>query len=549
MIFQHKIELFDEETAKIKGKGFYHKGVEYVHHSGLSHHESAFFRLSTSQAITLFVLASLIVISFILSWKISLIVIIAILTVVYFADLLFNLFLIIRSFSESPEISISEEELATLNEDRLPIYTIFCPLYKEGRVIPQFIEAMKKLDYPKEKLQIMLLLEEDDKESIRAAEKANLPFYFDVQVIPDSKPKTKPKALNYGLLHAKGEYVVVYDAEDVPDPKQLKKVLLAFNKSSSKVKCIQAKLNFYNPHQNILTRVFSAEYSLWFDLVLTGLQSIHAPIPLGGTSNHFRLKDIHDLDGWDAFNVTEDCDLGMRLTKKGYKTAIIDSVTLEEANSSVTNWFAQRTRWIKGYIQTYLVHMRRPHEFVTHWKEPHVVTFQLVVGGKIMSMIINPIMWALTISYFVFRSTIGPTIETFFPTPVFYMAIFSLVFGNFLYLYYYMIGCAKREQYELIKYVFLVPVYWLMMSVAAYSSWWKLIRQPHYWSKTRHGLHLADSEIVDVESDEDDDSDMQNGEREEEQEFELKKLRAFKFEQHHIVNDKPVHNFTKIAFS
>src|SRR5258708_69238 len=157
---------------------------------------------------------------------------------------------------------------------------------------------MSRLDYPKDKLQVMLILEEDDKESQENIKNFDLPSYFEVVVVPDSLPKTKPKACNYGLLKAKGEYTVIYDAEDIPDPLQLKKAVLAFQKAGEKTVCIQAKLNFYNPSQNILTKVFTAEYSLWFDLILTGLQSIEAPIPLGGTSNHFRTADLHKLKGW-----------------------------------------------------------------------------------------------------------------------------------------------------------------------------------------------------------------------------------------------------------
>jgi cellulose synthase/poly-beta-1,6-N-acetylglucosamine synthase-like glycosyltransferase len=229
---------------------------------------------------------------------------------------------------------------------------------------------------------------------------------------------------------------------------------------------------------------------LWFDLVLTGLQSIHAPIPLGGTSNHFRTKDLLALKGWDAFNVTEDCDLGIRLVKHGYRTAIINSVTLEEANSSMWNWFRQRTRWIKGYMQTYMVHMRRPDDFLHIKKKSHIITFQLIVGGKILSMFINPMMWAITISYFALRATVGKAIESFYPPPVLYMGAFSLIFGNFLYLYYYMIGCAKRGQDDIIKYVFLVPFYWLGMSVAAWVASTQFLIRPHHWAKTKHGLHL-----------------------------------------------------------
>ncbi len=486
LLFGHPITHFEDKF----GKGFLHKDKRYVHHSDLPHDETAFYRLSIPQKFIITLGVTIIISGLIFSFQATLIILIALLTIIYFADLLFNLFLIIRSFHNPPEVDVLDDELAALDEASLPRYTILCPLYKEWRVLPQFVKAMSALDYPKEKLQVMLLLEEDDRETIISARTMVLPDYFDIVVVPDSFPKTKPKASNYGLKKATGDMIVIYDAEDIPDPLQLKKAVITFGKSDSRVRCVQAKLNFYNPHQNILTRVFTAEYSLWFDLVLTGLQSIKAPIPLGGTSNHFRKKDLVELKGWDSFNVTEDCDLGMRIAKAGYRTAIMSSITLEEANSSPRNWFWQRTRWIKGYVQSYLVHMRKPHHFIKHWRDPHVLTFQLIVGGKVFSMLINPIMWILTISYFAFRSQIGTQVEAFFPTPILYMGVFSLIFGNFLYMYYYMIGCAKRDQHELIKYVFLVPFYWLAMSAAAYTAWVKLITDPHYWAKTKHGLHL-----------------------------------------------------------
>lgn len=226
------------------------------------------------------------------------------------------------------------------------------------------------------------------------------------------------------------------------------------------------------------------------------MQSIHAPIPLGGTSNHFRRADLKKLNGWDSFNVTEDCDLGMRLVKQGYQTAVINSVTLEEANSDLSNWFSQRTRWIKGYMQTYLIHMRDPREFLATWREPHAITFQLVVGGKVLSMFINPLMWVITICYFLFRTGIGTFIESFFPAPVLYMGVVSLLLGNFLYVYYYMIGCAKHGHHELVKYGVFIPLYWLAMSIAAWMAVYKLITAPHYWAKTKHGLHLENAKAV-----------------------------------------------------
>jgi cellulose synthase/poly-beta-1,6-N-acetylglucosamine synthase-like glycosyltransferase len=310
-------------------------------------------------------------------------------------------------------------------------------------------------------------------------------------VVPHSMPKTKPKACNYGLLQARGDYAVIYDAEDIPDPLQLKQAYLAFRQSANNVVCIQSKLNFYNPTQNLLTRAFTAEYSLWFDLMLTGMQQINAPIPLGGTSNHFKTSVLRKLGGWDAFNVTEDADLGMRLVKSGFKTRILDSITLEEANSNLKNWFWQRSRWIKGYIQTYLVHTRDLKAFRSENKlNLNAVMFQLIIGGKVLSMLINPIMWLLTITYFVFRPIVGPTIESLFPMPVLYIGVVSLIFGNFLYMYYYMVGCARRQHYGLIKYALLIPFYWLAMSAAAYYALIEFIYKPHHWRKTKHGLHL-----------------------------------------------------------
>lgn len=483
--------LFHPNTQRKKGYGFHYKGKEYIHHTPLHPKETAFKRLSTRQKYIIPFLLAIIASGIIINWHLTVIIIIALLTILYFTDLLFNLTLVVRSFTKPAEIVINKTELKALNVKNLPTYTVFCPLYKEWKIIPQFVKAMSQLDYPKEKLQVMLLLEEDDAESIEAIKQIELPFYFETVVVPHSYPKTKPKACNYGLTKATGEYVVIYDAEDIPDPLQLKKAIIGFAKSDNKVVCLQAKLNFYNTKQNVLTRLFTAEYSLWFNLVLTGLQSINAPIPLGGTSNHFRTNALRKLKGWDSFNVTEDADLGIRLAKEGLRTSIIESQTLEEANSNLMNWFNQRSRWIKGYIQTYLVHTRDSKTFLPSNRNFNLLTFQLIIGGKILSLFINPFMWVITIVYFLFRAHTAAFITSFFPTPILYMGAISLTVGNFLYLYYYMMGCARHGHYHLMEYTYLVPFYWLSMSVASWIALYQLIFAPHYWAKTKHGLHLT----------------------------------------------------------
>ncbi len=465
------------------------KSKRFKPYTNLRLENSAIKTISSGQLVMGAIVVLMIINLFLLNWKLTLIGIMCFITVIYFADLLFNLLLIAFSLKKTPEIRIPDEEI---KKDRVwPMYTIICPLYKEWEVIPQFAKAMSNLDYPADKVEVMLVLEEDDKTTQNEVKKLTLPANFKVLVTPHTFPKTKPKACNYALLQSKGEYVVIYDAEDVPDKYQLKKAVVTFEKlTNENVVCLQAKLNFYNVNQNLLTRIFTLEYSLWFDLILTGLHAIGAPIPLGGTSNHFRTSHLQLLQGWDPFNVTEDCDLGIRLFKYGYNTKILDSVTLEEANSSFWGWFPQRTRWMKGYIQTYLVHMRRPHDFVTDWSNPHLFTFQLVVGGKILSTLINPLLWILTITYFMFRSYTANFIESLFLDPIYYLAVVSLLIGNFLYFYYYMIGAAKRGYWSLIKFAYLVPFYWIMMSVASWRALHQIIFKPHYWEKTKHGLHL-----------------------------------------------------------
>lgn len=474
---------------QMKDAGVAYNKKKYVTHTTLHSDKSAIKVLSFNQKIWLWFLAVSLIAVLIWNFLLGLQMVVAVLSFIYFVDVIFNFYLIYKSLHNPPEITISTAEVSKIKDKDLPIYTVLCPLYKEASVLPIFLDSISKMDWPKKKLEVMLLLEEDDQETQLAAKNLKLPSYVKVVVVPDSQPKTKPKACNYGLTQATGEYLVIYDAEDIPDPLQLKKAFAAFQTIDSNVICLQAKLNYHNPYQNLLTRLFTAEYSLWFDVTLTGLQSIATTIPLGGTSNHFKTETLRSLEGWDPFNVTEDCDLGLRLFLHGYKTAIIDSTTLEEANSNVRNWIRQRSRWIKGYMQTYLVHMRNPIEAAKKqgW---HSLVFQMVVGGKIAFIFINPFLWVMTILYFVLRPIVGPAIESLYPVYIFYMAGLSLVFGNFLFMYYYMIGVAKREQWSLVKYVLLVPFYWLLVSWAGFLALYQLIVKPHYWEKTIHGLHL-----------------------------------------------------------
>lgn len=285
----------------------------------------------------------------------------------YGAVIFFRLVSVLLGLVRSSEHRVVTQEVQSIANEDLPVYTILVPMYKEPEVAQKIIHAIAALDYPLDKLDVKLLLEEDDAETRNKIEEFRdaLPPCVELVIapcVPKGQPRTKPRACNWGLERARGKYLVIYDAEDQPEPDQLKKAVIAFRRLAAQGKtgvvCLQAKLNYFNARQNALTRFFTLEYTNWFDIFLPGLHAVRSPIPLGGTSNHFQTDVLKELGGWDPFNVTEDCDLGIRLTRQGYSTEILDSTTWEEGNSQVGNWIRQRSRWMKGYFQTHLVHSR-----------------------------------------------------------------------------------------------------------------------------------------------------------------------------------------------
>jgi len=396
-----------------------------------------------------------------------------------------KIWLIDESLVSRREIVVTPEEIAALKDEDCPMYTILVPLYHETETLPHLVAGLGKLDYPKDKLDVLLLLEEDDHDTREAFAKLKRPSYIHGVVVPDMQPKTKPKACNLGLHVARGKYLVIYDAEDRPEPDQLKKALIGFGRVEDNVVCIQAKLNFYNPRYNLLTRLFTIEYSMWFDLFLPGLDYLQQPVPLGGTSNHFQTTKLRELCGWDAFNVTEDCDLGVRMADENYQTRILDSTTWEEACSQPGFWIRQRSRWIKGYAQTYLVHCRRPFRMLRKlgfWK---TFGFHMMIGGTPICLLINPVYWVLALFWVVFRSQ---EIALFFPFPIILFAALSLFVGNFVFIYAGVLAAYRRGYYDLVKTALLMPFYWVMMSIGAWKGCLQLITNPNYWEKTKHGL-------------------------------------------------------------
>ena len=391
--------------------------------------------------------------------------------------------------------SVTRDEVAALRDDELPLYTILVPAYREANVVGALIANLTKLDYPPEKVEILLLLEAEDQETRAAAVAARPPDNVTIVTVPPGQPQTKPKACNVGLFLARGEFLVIYDAEDRPEPAQLKAAIVAFRRADEKQVCVQAALNYFNAEENALTRMFTLEYSFWFDYMLPGLEALELPIPLGGTSNHFRTDALRRLGGWDPFNVTEDADLGIRSAALGESVGVISSTTFEEANSEYPSFVRQRSRWIKGYLQTTLVHLRHPIELVRRTGWSKAFGFALLVGGTPLSFLCVPPLYVL----FAVTMIIGPKqIAPFFPGWVLWVSVACLIVGNAMMIYVSMMGVFKRKRYGLVLWALLNPLYWLLHSLAAYKALWQLIVKPHYWEKTEHGLtgdHAGSSDI------------------------------------------------------
>ncbi|QJD86027.1 glycosyltransferase family 2 protein [Cohnella herbarum] len=470
---------------------------------------SAHITITLTQWLTFFIFLAILIAGFVWDWLWTLIIANIVIQVSYIGMSIFKFMIILFGMKKTAQLRFTQEEVDAIDERTLPIYTILVPMYKESAVIPRLLHNIEGLDYPKAKLDVRLLIEEDDTEAQVMLKAMNLPAYYTVLIVPHSLPKTKPKACNYGLIRAFGDYVVIYDAEDRPDPDQLKKVHLAFLQEPENCCCIQAKLNYFNSDQNILTRWFTHEYSMWFELLLPGVMQLDIPIPLGGTSNHFKMSVLKKLNAWDPYNVTEDADLGVRLYKEGYKTAIVDSRTWEEANSRLGNWIRQRSRWIKGYMQTWLVHMRNP---IKLWREigtKGFIGFQVMVLATPLLPLLNPIFWAMLVLWYLTKSDI---ISTFFPGPIYYFAAIELFCGNFLFVYSNTMGIYRITQelqntgnkafsFGNVKYTLLTPIYWMLISIAAVKAGIQLITKPFYWEKTTHGHDTVHSTPTNIGKD------------------------------------------------
>ncbi len=365
----------------------------------------------------------------------------------------------------------------------LPRISILVPLFREPMVLGALLVALKNLDYPRALLDIKLILESDDEETPAGLLQHDLPPWIDVILAPNGAIRTKPRAMNYALPLCKGEIVGIYDAEDRPEPDQLRKVAFALAQAPAKIACVQGALDFYNTRQNWLSRCFAIEYAQWFRVLLPGLHRLGLPIPLGGTTVFFRRAILEKLGGWDAHNVTEDADLGMRLARFGYSCGILPSTTFEEATCSPKPWVRQRSRWLKGYAMTWSSHMRHPFKLLDDLGPSAFLTFQILFLGTLASYLAFPLHLALWASF------LGVEVPLFtgLPREIWFWFVTSHLTGLIGSLLVAARALAPKTHRRLALFTLSMPLYWPLGAIASWRALFESFLIPFYWAKTEHG--------------------------------------------------------------
>jgi cellulose synthase/poly-beta-1,6-N-acetylglucosamine synthase-like glycosyltransferase len=348
------------------------------------------------------------------------------------------------------------------------------------------VSAMRALDYPAAKHEVVFLVETDDLATRAALDAAELPPHMRIMTAPDGAPRTKPRALNIGLLVARGELLVIYDAEDHPAPDQLRKAAALFRAGSPNIAVLQAVLRVDNARDSWLTRLFRIDYAAQFEVLLRGMGRLGLPLPLGGTSNHFRTDVLRAVGGWDAWNVTEDADLGIRLARLGYACKTMESVTLEEAPPALRDWYPQRRRWLKGWMQTLVTHTRDPIQLVRDLRPMHALHALALLASNTFGPAVG--LW-ITI-YVLHASFSGDFLASTTGSwrPIAWLWAGLAGFGVISIVLPTCVAIVRGRLWSCAPYLALLPLHWICVSAAAFHAVYDLWIRPHHWAKTRHGL-------------------------------------------------------------
>lgn len=364
-----------------------------------------------------------------------------------------------------------------------PTVSIIVPLFREREVAGALVERLRRIDYPRERLDLILAVEEDDPLTLRALQAGTLPPWMRAVVVPKGSPQTKPRALNYALNYARGDIVGIYDAEDRPEPDQIHRVVQRFAEVPAEVACLQGRLDYYNARHNWLSRLFTVEYAAWFRVLLPGVQRMGLVVPLGGTTVFLRRSVLEAVGAWDAHNVTEDAELGLRLARAGYQTEIVETTTFEEANAAALPWIKQRSRWLKGYLMTWGAAMRRPRVLLNELGAWRFFWLQVQFGGAVLGFLTAPLLWSFMLKPFGVWHPLDPVLSPF-AYGLLAVAMLTGLCGSIAISLY---ACRAKHLRHLRPISPLVEPYYLFGTIAAWIGLFELMAKPFFWAKTTHG--------------------------------------------------------------
>lgn len=466
-------EMLEAALLKVRGRSLNRRALMRVPEPESCRHWGAASHVLWLRALAVSLIAGCVLAPLVLLWGL---VVWAVLTLMFSTGL--------KAVALLSQLRHSKPEPPPPALDCWPVVSVMVPLFQESDIAPRLVRRLSRLDYPRERLDILLVVEEVDAVTRAALRRSNLPAWMRVVLVPDGTIRTKPRALNHALDQCRGSIIGLYDAEDAPEPDQISKVVARFRGRGPEVACLQGRLDFYNPHTNWLSRCFTMEYAAWFRIMLPGLARLGLPIPLGGTTLFFRRDTLEELGAWDACNVTEDADLGIRLARHGYRTELIDTTTFEEANCRALPWVKQRSRWLKGYMMTYGVHMRDPGLLLRQlgwWK---FAGFQALFLCTLSQFLLAPVLW----SFWLVPMGVEHPIFAALPKAMGHALIGVFLFTEAVQMAITLTALRLTPNRLSALWAPTMHLYFPLAALAAYKAAWEMVHKPFWWDKTTHGL-------------------------------------------------------------
>ena len=368
----------------------------------------------------------------------------------------------IRSRRKRPQSNYTHEE---------PKFSIIVPTKDEEAVIGRCLNGLLDLDYPKDKLEIIIVDGNSTDGTCKICSDFSAKYPGTFKVVNEKKSKGKPAALNLALPYATGEIVGVFDADSVPEKDVLRKV--ASHLGDKQLIAVQGRTTSLNEKKNILTRVAAAEEKAWFQALLSGREKLKLFVPLNGSCQFIRRNALEELGGWDETSLTEDVELALRLVEKKRQIKYAEDVCCgQETPNGLRDFIKQRVRWYRGYMETALKYGR-----LLDTLNKKTVDAEISLAGPFM-MVVSLLSYVNWFFLALFLSESNPVIS-------FTGLVIALTAVSMLSAGVALTASEKPMKLRNLLWVPAIYVYWLIQMCIAGWAFLKLIfRQKRVWNKT-----------------------------------------------------------------